>query len=329
MPAAYLKVILQQFAAENWSVAVLLEGTDLDPKSLLQSDLAVSFDQTRKVLANASRMLGAGWYLSLAKALTISSHGPLGFATVTAPDLRTSVDVLLRFIGIRIPFAWLAGTIEDDRFVIRLFETIEMGEERAALIELVMLSLQGLLERPLGREIREARITFASPDPVYRQQLEATFHPKLTFNAGGHSLSFPVAWLDEHCALFDEAMHRYLVARCVEELQTASGILPAEIAVRQALLARPHRLPSLTEIAAMQHVSPRTLIRRLKKGNTSYMAILESVRKTLATDYLLHSDLSVASIAYRLGYQDPSNFGRAFRGWFNISPGRYRQQKTR
>ena len=151
MPAAYLKVILQQFAAENRSVHQLLKGTGLDPKTLLQSDLAVSFDQTRKVLANASRMLGAGWYLSLAKALTISSHGPLGFATVTAPDLRASVDVLLRFIGIRVPFAWLAGTVEDDRFVIRLFETIDMGEERTALIELVMRALQGLFERPLGR----------------------------------------------------------------------------------------------------------------------------------------------------------------------------------
>ena len=79
MPAAYLKVILQQFAAENWSVAVLLEGTDLDPKSLLQSDLAVSFDQTRKVLANASRMLGAGWYLSLANPEAMQSGARLHF----------------------------------------------------------------------------------------------------------------------------------------------------------------------------------------------------------------------------------------------------------
>jgi AraC-like DNA-binding protein len=67
------------------------------------------------------------------------------------------------------------------------------------------------------------------------------------------------------------------------------------------------------------------LIRRLKRGNTSYNTILEEVRKTLAVDYLLHSDFSVTSVAYRLGYRDPSNFGRAFRSWFGMSPGRYRQ----
>jgi AraC-like DNA-binding protein len=84
--------------------------------------------------------------------------------------------------------------------------------------------------------------------------------------------------------------------------------------------------PDLAEIAANQHISPRTLIRRLKRGNTSYQAILEDVRKTMAVDYLLHSGMSVASIAYRLGYQDPSNFGRAFRSWFGVPPGKYRKR---
>jgi len=60
------------------------------------------------------------------------------------------------------------------------------------------------------------------------------------------------------------------------------------------------------------------------RGGTSYKAILEDVRRTLAADYLLNSKMSVASIAFRLAYGDPSNFGRAFRSWFGISPGQYR-----
>jgi AraC-like DNA-binding protein len=101
--------------------------------------------------------------------------------------------------------------------------------------------------------------------------------------------------------------------------------LPAEIAVRQALLARPGEIPSLAEIAASQHVSPRTLIRRLKRGNTSYQRILNDVRKTLSRDFLLNSSMSIARISWRLGYQDPSNFSRAFRGWYGVSPQHYRK----
>jgi AraC-like DNA-binding protein len=324
MPAAYLKVLLQTIASRHLQVGALLTGTGLEADQLMQSGQAVSFLETRRVVANVTRSLGPGWHLSLAQHLTISSHGPLGFAAVTAPDLRASVDVLLRFFGIRGPFLWLAGAVENDRFVIRIYETTDMGEERNVLVELAVLAIQSLLERPLGRELQGARITFAYPSPAYGDQLNATFHPELEFNSSRHKLSFPVEWLDEPCVLHDEAMHRYLLLRCEEDMRTFSGILPAEIAIRQALLARPEKLPSLGEIAATQNISPRTLIRRLKRVNTSYNAILEDVRKTLAIDYLLRSDMSITEIGYRLGYQDPSNFGRAFRAWFGTSPGRYR-----
>ena len=244
---------------------------------------------------------------------------------VTAKDFRASVDVLLRFIGIRGPFLWLAGALEGEKFVIRFFETTPMGSERNALIELALLSAQVLLERPLGRRLRGARFAFAYPPPRYSEDLASAFHADLEFSASGHSIRFPAPWLKEPCLMHDPAMHRYLLGRCEEEMQQVQGTLPAELTVRQALMARPGKLPGLAEIAASQHVSPRTLIRRLKRGNTSYQAILEDVRRKLAVDYLLHSDLSVSRISYRLGYQDPSNFGRAFRAWFGQSPGRYRR----
>jgi AraC-like DNA-binding protein len=328
MPAAYLKLILQRASAEKFPLEPLLSGSTLTLDQLLQSDRPVGFAQTLQVLANAERLLGAGWHLSLGPLLTIPSHGPLGFAVVTAPDMRSSVDAMLRFIGIRASFLWSAGAVEGDQFVIRFYETVDMHRHRSTLMELAALSAQSLMERPLGREIRGASMSFAYPAPPYRQSLEQAFHAEVSFGAKRHSLRFPAAWLDEPCALYDEAMHRYLLNRCEEELQTAAGSLPAEIAVRQALLAQPGVLPGLADIAASQHVSPRTLIRRLKKGNTSYQAILDDVRKTLARDYLLNSAMSVTRISWRLGYQDPSNFSRAFRKWYGASPLNYRKHAS-
>jgi AraC-like DNA-binding protein len=324
VPVAYLKLFLQHAEAEGLQGQRLLAGTGLRVDTLRLSEEPVEFDDTRRVLSNVTRAMGPGWHLSLAPRLTVPSHGPLGFAVVTAPNLRAAVTVLLRFIGTRGGWVWLAGSEEDDEFVVRLYESVDMGSEREALVELAFLAIQNMLERPLGREIHGARIAFAWPAPLYRERLAASFHARLVFDSGGHQLSFPVAWLKEPCILHDAAMHRYLLSRCEDDLRAAAGTLPVEIAVRQALLASTDRLPSLGEIAAAQHVSPRTLIRRLKQGGTSYTAILENVRRTLAVDFLLHSEMSVASIAFRLAYHDPSNFGRAFRTWYGISPGRYR-----
>jgi hypothetical protein len=269
MPATYLKVILQEARAANLAVEPLLAATDLTQEGLLTSDEPVSFAKTLQVLSNAERLLGPGWHLLLATRLTVPSHGPLGFAVVTAPDVRSSVEILLRFIGTRAPFLWSAGSIEGDEFVFRFYETADMGDTRNTLIELAALSLQGLMERPLGRAITGAKLAFAYAAPPYSEMVREAFHADVVFSANQHSLRFPAAWLDEPCALYDEGMHRYLINRCEEELLASAGTLPAEIAVRQALLARPGSVPGLAEIAASQHVSPRTLIRRLKRGNVA------------------------------------------------------------
>jgi hypothetical protein len=303
VPVAYLKLFLQHAEAEGLRAEALLAGTGLQADRLRLTEEPVAFEDTRRVLSNVTGVMGPGWHLSLAPRLTITAHGALGFAVVTAPDLRAAVNVLLRFVGTRGGWVWLAGSREDDEFVIRLFESVDMGDERTALVELALLAIQNMLERPLGRDLRGARIALAYAAPVYLDQLVSSFHARLDFDTGGHQLSFPAAWLDEPCILHDAAMHRYFLSRCEEDLRAAAGILPAEVG---------------------QHVSPRTLIRRLKRGATSYKAILEDVRRTRAVDFLLHSEMSVARIAYRLAYHDPSNFGRAFRSWFGISPGQYR-----
>jgi AraC-like DNA-binding protein len=328
MPSTYLRVFLQHANTEQLPLEPVLEGTELEAGKLLERDHPVSFGDTQMVLQNVTRMLGPGWHLGLGERLNLASHGPLGFAMVTAANFQAAVDVLLRFIGIRGPFLWLAGAREGGRFVIRFFEATPMDSVRNTLIELALLSVQVLLERPLGRQLNGARIAFAYPAPGYLQSLESAFHAELAFDRRGHSMSFPAALLNEACMMHDPAMHRYLLSRCEDEMQRLQGSLPAEVTVRQALMARPGILPGLREIAASQHVSPRTMIRRLKQGNTSYQAILEDVRKKLAVDYLLYSNLNISRISYRLGYQDPSNFGRAFRGWFGQSPGHYRRSKS-
>ncbi|MEE4217006.1 MAG: AraC family transcriptional regulator ligand-binding domain-containing protein [Xanthomonadales bacterium] len=326
LPAAYLKVFLQHAAKAGLQLEPLLEGTKLQAEGLLESTRPIEFDDLQRVLDRVTRQLGAGWHLSLAGRFTVPAHGPLGFAVVTAPDIETAIGVLIRYLGIRGPFLWPAGSIEGTDYVIRFHESMHMGTQRRLLVELALLSVQGLIERPLGRKMRGAQLAFALAPPSYRDMLNQAFHADVVFGARRHSLRFPAAWLDEPCVLHDEAMHRYLLGRCEAELKLMSGILPAEIAVRQALLASPGRLPGLREIAAGQNLSPRTLIRRLKHGNTSYRIICNDVRRSLAIDYLANSGLSIGHIAYHLGYQDPSNFGRAFRSWFGLTPGQYRKQ---
>ena len=67
-------------------------------------------------------------------------------------------------------------------------------------------------------------------------------------------------------------------------------------------------------------MSGRTLQRKLADKKLIYSEILEDLCKSIATEYVLHSDYSFTDIALMLGYNDLSSFSRAFKRWTGAGP---------
>lgn len=77
-------------------------------------------------------------------------------------------------------------------------------------------------------------------------------------------------------------------------------------------------------VADKMHMSPRNLQLKLAAQDTTFQDTLDSTRMKLATGYIEQSHLAITEIAYLLGFSDASNFTRAFRRWFGVSPREYR-----
>ena len=82
--------------------------------------------------------------------------------------------------------------------------------------------------------------------------------------------------------------------------------------------------PRRPKIAAVLGMSERTLQRRLTAEGTSFQLLLDDTRRELARHYLGQRTVSLADIAYLLGFSDQSSFFRAARRWFGSSPRDYR-----
>jgi len=67
-------------------------------------------------------------------------------------------------------------------------------------------------------------------------------------------------------------------------------------------------------------MSSKTLQNKLRKSGSSFQQILDAARLELANISLSRSDLSLADIAEQLGYNDTSNFCRAYKRWTGHSP---------
>jgi AraC-like DNA-binding protein len=62
------------------------------------------------------------------------------------------------------------------------------------------------------------------------------------------------------------------------------------------------------------------------QADTTFQALLDDVCFELVTQYLRDSSMTVTQLAYVAGFTDPSNFTRAFRKRFGITPRRWREQ---
>jgi AraC-like DNA-binding protein len=87
-----------------------------------------------------------------------------------------------------------------------------------------------------------------------------------------------------------------------------------------------HDRVRLASIAAGLGLSPRTLQRKLQEAGASFQQVLDAARHALAQDYLRQRGLSLADIAFLLGYQEQSAFTHAFREWSGMNPGAWRER---
>jgi AraC-like DNA-binding protein len=165
---------------------------------------------------------------------------------------------------------------------------------------------------------------------MYREQphhgeLRALVGGPLVFGAPFNRIQFPASELD--LPLRGADPHLAQLARRQLELRLAAvskQVTDLATRVRERLAAQLSEDLSLARVAKDLRVSTRTLRRRLEEAGLSFQQLRQEVRKAQAARYLAQSDESIEHIAARLGYQDPSNFRRAFRRWTGVAPSTFR-----
>jgi AraC-like DNA-binding protein len=93
----------------------------------------------------------------------------------------------------------------------------------------------------------------------------------------------------------------------------------------RALIPTAGGFRSLTEVAPLLRVSPRTLKRKLAREGATFSELLERVRTERAKVLLRSAELTLEEVADRLGYSSFPNFARAFRRWTGETPASHRR----
>jgi AraC-like DNA-binding protein len=325
-----MAAILLEMAAESGvPTARVLAGTAVDEASLRIPDTRIAVEDQERMLVNAMRLTGEpGLALHFGSRIPVVALGVLGYALMCCRNLRELTDMLARYH--RLIGGDLVIAIDEGEAELALRLEDGGSDTRAQIFDCeIFFAAAATSLRQLGLPGQAAvRVELAYAAPEHAAQYRAWICDDVRFGAGANRLVIDRNALDLPLQFANPTLLKLYRQQCEDTLAASQRSDGYSADVRRWLLGTPGRFPPFEEAAAVLHMSPRTLRRRLVEEGTSYQQIVHELRRQLAETWLRDGMLSVAEIAGMLGYADISNFRRAFIGWTGHSPARYRRGRN-
>lgn len=325
--ASWAHVVCTAIEARGVNTEPLLLRANISPDSLLDPEGRIPVSKMTRLWALAVEATGDDAFgLSVPNYIQPTTFHALGFALMVSTSLRD---------------AWLR-TQRYYQIVSNVLEIqIQQGERESALcyvkipgneyakeaIDAFVATMVTLSADITGGNAKPTKILLERAKPKQADQFKASLSCEVYFETGHNEIYFKnedldrvLATANRDIALKNEEVVQSYLARLLQ--QPLSKQVTERIIT---LLAMGE--PSQQLVADELNISSRQLQRKLKDESSSFRGLLEGVRKDLAKNYLARPQQSVIEIAFQLGFQDPSNFTRAFKRWFGVSPTAFRKQQ--
>jgi AraC-like DNA-binding protein len=326
IPAIHVLHLLPLLSRWNVDPAAFAAEFELHEAALAEPGARISIQQAARVLRRAHELTGErnlGYFFGLQ--MRASAHGFLGFAAMTAPTLRSALELVERFAPTLTDALSMRLSYAGERAMLRIEELVPLGDAREVIITALVVGIwqmaSGLTAMPLAGE---TELTFEEP-PEYRARFLHLTPQPIRFGAAHNQLTVERKALDTRLVMADPAAQRLAIEQCDRELLALTKDRATKDVVR-ALISEPGGLAlSLVDVARRVHLSERTLKRRLMEQGTSFVELLDGARRERAVSLLQTTELGLADVAEQVGYTELSNFTRAFRRWTGVTPNRFRK----
>lgn len=197
-------------------------------------------------------------------------------------------------------------------------------------VDYVFAALVSRIRMRVRPDLHVLRVEFRQNEPHDPGPYLSLFRAPVRFAAPADRLCFSDTEWNAPMLGADSALARLLEDHATDLFRRLADAGPGFTHdVRRSIAAAPPESASASDIARALHVSVRTLQRRLGNGGTTFRQLADSVRASLAQQYLADPRVSIAEVAFLLGFSDQSSFNRAFRRWTGLAPGRWRRQHRR
>lgn len=328
LPAAYALLLLD--VASRWGITEeeLLKPFGLDRQALTSPTLRIPLETVNEIYQKALDLTGEPalpFYIGMQ--MKLSSHGFIGFAAMTADTVAQALELVERFISLRIMGFAVRLEREGDQAHLYLETDLTLQPLRDGVVAGLMIGLGQMAQVVTGETLFGVADIDIPENPRF-EVLHYALPAQIHFNRPYNRISFDASYLDLPLVMADSASMQLAVEQCEREL-VAIGLINRFVRqVRDLIHQEGEGFRSVEAVADALHMSERTLKRQLAQEGTTFSDILEDIRRQMAVRLLDGNEQSIERIAEELGYSDVANFNRAFKRWTGTTPGQYRRTRN-
>lgn len=323
----YLTQLISLVKEQGFGIEDILDQSQLREDDF-QYNNRISPMQYQQIVENSLRLtqdplLG----IKHGQGLSISSHGFVGFAAMAADDLGQALSLAIRYARTRTLLADIRFHKEDDSAVIQVTRLASMPDTFPFVVENIISSFVVVASFLVSQqEELSVIIKLAHSPQADLAEYERLFGAPVLFNQPYNQICLPEFMLEVPVSTANVISRGLAETECEKLLAELDHGHDLVTKIRHQL-EKMQAFPTLPVMANALNSSPRTMNRQLAQLNTSYQHTLDEARREKAIELLDNTNFSIEEISINLGYNDPSNFGRAFRRWLGQSPRAYRQSK--
>ncbi|MBW1892402.1 MAG: AraC family transcriptional regulator [Deltaproteobacteria bacterium] len=324
----------------TWAVAVLqtMETCGFDPehvvsmagldRNLLSNpDARIRIEDMSRLWKIAVKMTNDECFgLRAAANIRPTTFHALGFAIMVSSSLMDAFERLRRFYrivsdSVEVRFEYFKDTIS---FCFNPYDHMPQPSDEA--FDMAMASIVLFARMLTNSELNPVKVDLRRKKPANPEKFIELFRSPVVFGAENNRIFFNIKDMQKPLPTANAEIARRNDQIVVEYLARFDKDLIAHKVHARLIDLLPLGEPSIDKLARSMGLSTRSLHRCLQKENVTYRYILNDIRKNLAAQYLKRPTLSIIEVAFQLGYSDSSNFTRAFKRWFGISPREYRKR---
>lgn len=309
---------------EDW-----FTGLRLNAREVQEPDARVSYRQAIEVIRRALRSLpldGVG--LAMGAKQNGGNFGLLGLAMKTAQNFGEAVSIGLTYQHAIGPLMDLDMPSPEggDTVTVAASAPSAPADILPFLCEEMFSSVLMLARELAGQEFRPLRLDLAYPAPMYAHKYTETFECEVRFDQPYNGMVVDSRWMVLPFPSYNPVTSRQALAMCRAQLDALSLQGETTAAVGRQLRPRLRDNPQMADIAALLHLSERTLRRQLAEEGTRFTALHDHIRTQRALELLHDRGLTISRVGNQVGFTDVREFRRAFKRWTGYTPSEARER---